>query len=75
MTGMSTAEAQAWLLRWQLVREAEAAELRRTTMATKLQQIASLMSSRDIFSADPERERQVQEVRERWRQLRQSVNA
>ena len=28
-----------------------------------------------IDAANPERERQVQEVRERWRQLRQSVNA
>ena len=70
---MSAKEVQAYLARWRLVRDIEAAELRHTPMETKLQQLAALVASRAIFDPEPDRERQVQEVRERWARLRQAL--
>ena len=72
MTRISTAEAEAYLARWRLVQEAEVAELRRTSMATKLSQVAALVAARDSFKPDPDRDLQVDEVRERWARVRQA---
>lgn len=68
---MSNEDAQAYLARWRLVREAELAELRRTPMDIKLRQLAALMASRGLFNADPDSDLQAQQVRERWVRLRQ----
>jgi hypothetical protein len=62
---VSDKDALAYLARWQLVRQAEIAELRRTPMDIKLRQLAALMASRGLFHADPKRELQSQQVRER----------
>src|SRR2546430_16223690 len=70
MAAITPEEALAYFRRWELVREAEARELRRTPMETKLQQLASLMASRHVFGPEPDREAQLQLVRERWARLR-----
>jgi len=44
MAAITPEEALAYLRRWELVREAEARELRRTPMETKLRQLAALMA-------------------------------
>ncbi len=56
MSSLTTEQARAYLERWELVREAEAAQLQSTQMQTKLLQLAALMQSRGIFGADPGRE-------------------
>jgi len=55
------------------VRAAEAAELQRTPMQTKLPQLAALMQSRGIFSADPDREEESRKVRELWERIKRAM--
>ena len=74
MAAIAPDEARAYLQRFELVREIEAAELRRTSMDTKLRQLAALMASRDAFGTDADRDRDVQTVRERWARLRQALS-
>jgi hypothetical protein len=57
-----------------MVREAEAAELLRTPMETKLRQLNALMASRHAF-LDPHRQQEVERVRERWARLRATLGA
>jgi len=66
MVSITPAEAQAYFKRWDLVKEIELAELRRTSMDTKLRQLSALMASRSLFRADAERENGMQLVRDRW---------
>jgi hypothetical protein len=44
MAPITPAEAQAYFKRWELVKEIELAELRHTSMDTKLQQLSALMA-------------------------------
>jgi hypothetical protein len=73
MVPITPAEAQAYFKRWELVREIELTELRRTSMDTKLRQLSSLMASRSLFAVDPERESGMQLVRDRWARLWQAL--
>jgi hypothetical protein len=73
MASITPAEAQAYFKRWDLVKEIELAELRRTSMDTKLQQLSALMASRSLFGVDPERENGMQLVRDRWACLWQAL--
>ncbi len=73
MAAITPAEAQAYVKRWELVREIELVELRHTSMDVKLRQLAALMESREIFGVDPERENGVQLVRDRWASLRRTL--
>jgi len=73
MGPMTPEQARSYFERWDLVREIEAAELRRTPMETKLRQLAALMESRRVFGPEPDREQQVEAVRERWARLRQAL--
>jgi hypothetical protein len=66
-------EAQAYVERWALVQKRETAELRRTSMDTKLRQLSALMASRDLFGTEPDRESSVHAVRERWARLRRAL--
>jgi hypothetical protein len=66
MASITPAEAQAYFNHWGLVKEAEPAELRCTSMDTKLHQLSALMASRSLFGVDAERENGVQLVRDRW---------
>jgi len=72
MAAITPAEAQAYFRRWELVREIELIELRRTSMEVKLRQLSALMASRGIFGVDPQRQSGVQLVRDRWARLRQA---
>jgi predicted nuclease with TOPRIM domain len=51
----------------------EIEELRRIPMDVKLRQIWSLMTSASLLETDAEREASVNEVRERWRRIRQAL--
>jgi hypothetical protein len=73
MAAITSAEAQAYLERWKLVKEMEIVELRRTSMDVKLRQLSALMGSRELFGEDPERESGVRLVRDRWACLRQAL--
>jgi hypothetical protein len=73
MAAITPTEAKAYLQRWELVKEIELIELRRTSMAVKLGQLSALMASRNLFGADPERANDVQIVRDRWACLRQAL--
>jgi hypothetical protein len=73
MDAITPEEARAYFKRWELVRDVEAAELRRATMETKFHQLAALMASRHLFGAEPDREPQVHEVRDRWTRLRRAL--
>jgi hypothetical protein len=69
MASITRAEAQAYFKRWDLVKEIELAELRGTSMHTKLRHLSALMASRSLFGVDPERESGTQLVRDRWARL------
>jgi|ERR1700722_16764748 len=73
MAAITPTEAQAYFKRWELVREIELVELRRTSMDVKLRQLSALMASRGLFGLDPEREKGVHLVRDRWASLRQAL--
>jgi len=73
VASITSAEARAYFQRWELVKQIELSELRRTSMDTKLQQLAALMSSRGLFGIDPERETGMQLVRDRWARLWQAL--
>ena len=73
MASITPAEAQAYVKRWDLVKDIEIAELRRTSMDTKLRQLSALMASRGLFGVDPERENGIRLVRERWARLWQAL--
>ena len=73
MASITAGEAQAYFKRWELVKEIEIAELRRTSMDTKLHQLSALMASRNLFAVDPERENGLQLVRARWARLWQAL--
>jgi hypothetical protein len=73
MAAITPAEAQAYFKRWELVKEIEVVELRRTSMDVKLRQLSALVASRGLFGVDPERENGVQLVRDRWACLRRAL--
>jgi hypothetical protein len=74
MPKMTTEEAQAYFERWRLVRDVEVADLRRTSIDTKLRQLAALVAARDVFGQEAEREAQVRAVRARWALIRQALS-
>jgi hypothetical protein len=74
MAAITPEQAQGYLDRWKLVRDAETAELRNTSFEIKLQQLGILMASRELFGADESREILVRTVRERWARIRRSFN-
>ncbi len=71
MSAITPEEARAYADRWAVAEAFELEELRRTPMEKKLMQLCALMASRHLFADDPEREKGVIEVRERWARLRQ----
>jgi len=66
VSSLTSEQARAYLERWELVRAAEAAELQRTPMQTKLLQLAAPMQSREVFGTDPGREAESAKVHELW---------
>jgi hypothetical protein len=73
MAPITPAKAQVYFKRWDLVKEIELAELRGSSMDTKLRQLSALMESRSLFGVDPERESGMQLVRDRWAHLWQAL--
>jgi hypothetical protein len=74
MAAITSDEARAYFERWDLVRDAETVELRRSSMDTKLRQLDSLMASRLIFGPEPDRDEGINLVRERWKRLRLALD-
>lgn len=73
MAEITPEQARAYFNRWALVSEVEAAELRQASIETKFRQLVALMESRHLFAQDPEREAQVEQVRETWARLRMAL--
>jgi len=69
---MTKADGRAWLRRWRLVNRRELAELRQTSIETKLQQLAALMLSSSEFGWNEKLAGEEALARERWRQLRRA---
>jgi hypothetical protein len=70
---INSEEARAYLERWQLLRVAEARELQRTSMETKLRQLELLMASRLMFGPESDRQEGIEVVRARWNHLRRTL--
>jgi hypothetical protein len=75
MGAMTREQALGYLRRWELVREVEAAELRRTSVAAKFRQLAALMASRHMLPDEPSRHREVEIARDHWARLRKVLGA
>jgi hypothetical protein len=71
---ISKADAQAYLDRWSMVRDAERVQLQTTPLEIKVKQLAALMESRELFGSDPKREQEIEEVRTRWALLRKVLS-
>jgi hypothetical protein len=74
VTAITKQQALAYLERWKIVREREARGQRVTTMDERAQQLSVLMASRFLFKHDPNRERLVDEVRQRWMRIHQILD-
>jgi hypothetical protein len=74
MTPITREQADAFLARWKLVKQAQTKELRETSIDTKVRQLSTLMASRDLFPPDPDRELQVEGVRERWARIHRAFD-
>jgi len=72
MSALTPEQARAYLDRWALVREVETRELRTASLELKAQQLGVLMPSRELFKNDPEREREITGVRDRWARIRRA---
>ena len=75
MSKITPEEARAYLKRFELLEEVQAAELKRASVESRFQQLSALMSSRQAFGPESERERDLEVVRERWARLRRALGA
>lgn len=75
MARITPDEARAYLRRFDLLEEIQEAEIRRASVQSRFQQLAALMSSRQVFGPEPHRERDLEIVRERWARLRRAAGA
>jgi hypothetical protein len=75
MAALNPEEARAYLARWDLVRQVEVAELRGTSLDTKLKQLEALVGSRHLFNPDPCAQVEDVEIQARWSRLRQARSA
>jgi hypothetical protein len=73
MADITPEQARAYLERFALLEEMQAAELRRASVQSRFKQLSALMSSRHAFGAEADRERDLALVRERWARLRQAL--
>lgn len=74
MAAITPKDARNYLNRWNVVREAEATELRGTSMEIKARQLAVLMASRNLFRPDQTREHEIDDVRARWARIRRALS-
>jgi hypothetical protein len=68
----SKADYIAYVKRWRVVNEYERSELRRTPVAHKLRQLATLMASAALFPRDEASLAEDAEAWERWNVLRKA---
>jgi hypothetical protein len=73
MADITPEQAHAYLKRFELLEEMQAAELRRTSVQSRFKQLSALMSSRHAFGEEADREHDLALVRERWARLRQAL--
>jgi hypothetical protein len=73
---MTKEEAQQFRARWKLVNEATIEEARQTSASVKLHQLALMYEAGQLLGWDDEqRSKEKEEVRERWRLLREKLHA
>ncbi len=73
MASITPEQALAYLKRFELLAEVQAAELRHASVESRFKQLSALMSSRDVFGVETDREQDVSVARERWARLRQAL--
>ncbi|MFQ5710084.1 MAG: hypothetical protein ACE5HO_21735 [bacterium] len=71
MGQLTKEQALAFRKRWQMVNTAESKELRKTTLAEKLQQTAALMASGQALGWNDPIDSDEAELWQRWQQLRE----
>lgn len=73
---MTKEEARLFAVRWRLVNEATNEEVRRMTPTLKLHQLGVMVSAyRSLFKRNEALvDNEQQQVRERWRRLREKLN-
>lgn len=74
MTAITSEQARSYLNRWKLVREIETLELRNASLEVKARQLVVLMASRGLFGEDPQREKEIAVVRQRWARIREALS-
>jgi hypothetical protein len=72
MNGVNPKSVRDYLAGLELAGTFEVEELRRAPVELKLRQIWSLMTSADLLEDSATRETGINEVRERWRRIRQA---
>ena len=70
MVPMTPAQAQAFAERWERANQAEIEELRASSPELALRQLDALRSAMDLFAWQDDREKETEEVRNRWNRLR-----
>lgn len=73
MVKITPEQARSYLERFRLLEEVQTAEMRRASVESRFRQLSALMSSRQVFAVDADRERDSEIVRERWALLRQAL--
>jgi hypothetical protein len=73
MPSITPEQALAYLKRFELLAEVQAAESQRASVESRFRQLSALMSSRHVFRAETAREEDVSVARERWDRLRQAL--
>jgi hypothetical protein len=69
---MTKKEARDFRTRWARVNAAEIDELKRSSADERLEQLAALMASAHLLHWPPSLDQETNEVRARWRRLREA---
>ncbi|HKR00040.1 MAG TPA: hypothetical protein VJT09_05175 [Pyrinomonadaceae bacterium] len=72
---MTKEEARQFKARWKLANDAVIEEMRRTPASVKLSQLALMYEAGQIFGWSSDLRGGEEEVRERWRLLREKLHA
>lgn len=72
---ITKSQARAFRERWKAVNAAERAELRATSVAEKLHQLAALMGSVRMPGWEKPSAAEEAEIRDRWKRLRKAFGA
>lgn len=70
MSQVAFSDANAYFARWQLVKEHEREELKRTSIADKARQLESLFAARALFPLDDRSGEERSALIARWSQIR-----